>query len=218
MELGKYIIEKFEIFFRRAFLPSLVLYFFILVLDLVFNKSLIFKSLLSYISKNKVENLSIIIFIVFSIGYSYVVSMLSQIIFDNNIKENYETHFFWTKENEILSKLREQIGEKLIRENEKFNELNLNDYLIYDILIKKMEKEERREYQRYVDETKSYGIMYLSFLFALGLLRFKLKFDMCIMIVSIIILAIIICDTIRAKYRSRAIRLYLNYLDKTTKN
>jgi hypothetical protein len=91
MELGKYIIEKFEIFFRRAFLPSLVLYFFIIVLDLVFNKSLIFKSLLSYISKNKVENLSIIIFIVFSIGYSYVVSMLSQIIFDNNIKENYET-------------------------------------------------------------------------------------------------------------------------------
>ena len=206
------ILDKFESFLKRAFLPSMVFYFFIIVFSL-FDNTLIYKV------QNILESKQFIwIFIAFSVGLSYFLSMLQQLIFDNNIKDNYETKFFWTQENKTLKELRQNVINNL-EKNLKFKDINLNDYILYQIFDKNVDT------MRYVDDAKTYGIIFLSFVLALIVFLSKSKIvsklsEQIMVPCCFYGLLIIVCiffltfDVIKAKYRSRSIRLYLNYLNK----
>jgi len=221
MDWIKYVIDKFETFLKRAFLPSMVFYFFILSFSIFFDKNFL-KRIIYFVN----EKNFIWIFVVFSIGISYFLSLLHQIVFDNNIKENYETKFFWTKENDTLKNLREKVKEKL-NYNKKYDVLNFeknyNDYLLYQIIGEAVDT------KRYVDDTKTYGIIFLSFISALIIFLFKSQtisklneqiiLPYCFYsLLGVIFLFFLTFDIIKAKYRSRALRLYINYLKKGKKN
>jgi len=216
MDWIKYIIDKFETFLKRAFLPSMVFYFFILSFSIFFDKNFLKRIIYFVNEKNFVW-----IFVVFSIGISYFLSVLHQIVFDNNIKENYETKFFWTKENDILKDLREKVKKNILNSDKNYNILDFkekyNDYLLYQIIGEGVDT------KRYVDDTKTYGIIFLNFIIALIVVFFqsqnisKLNEQIIVPccfygLLGVIFLFFLTFDIIKAKYRSRALRLYINYL------
>jgi len=209
MEWIEKVLDKFESFLKRAFLPSMVFYFFIIVFSL-FDNTLIDKA------QNILESKQFIwIFIAFSVGLSYFLNMLHQLIFDNNIKKNYKTHSLWKDENKILKKLRKCVINKL-KEDEKFKNIDFNDYILYQIIGKYLNT------KRYVDDTKTYGIVFLSFILALIIFLVTSKKPLNGELITfyyfgflfIIYIYILVFDAIKAKYRSRALRLYINYLQK----
>jgi len=221
MDYIKYVIDKFETFLKRAFLPSMVFYFFIISFSISFNENFL-KRIISFVN----EKNFIWVFVVFSIGISYFLSVLHQIVFDNNIKENYETKFFWTKENDILRDLRKKVEKNILNSDKNYNILDFkekyNDYLLYQIIGEKVDT------KRYVDDTKTYGIIFLSFILAIIMFLSKseiiLELSEQIIVpccfyglLGIIFLFFLIFDIIKAKYRSRALRLYINYLKKGKK-
>jgi hypothetical protein len=204
MEWIKNILDRFENFLKRAFLPSMVFYFFVILFGMFDNKVL-------QDMKFVVEEKNFVwIFIVFSIGLSYFLNMLHQLLFDNNIKENYETKCLWTKENSVLGELREKVLEK-IKNDEKFKESHLeenSDYILYQRIGSFL-----KNGKRYVDDTKTYGIVYLSFVGAMLILAFMTKKSLYWGLLGIsVVIFFVIFEAIKAKYRSRAIRLYVNYL------
>lgn len=217
MEWIDKLLDKFESFFKRAFLPSMAFYFFFILFIYLFKDAFLEKITLIINEKNFIW-----IFIVFSIGLSYFLNMLHQLIFDNNIKKNYETKCFWTEENKVLRSLRQNVI-KEIKNNEKFKNIDFdfNDYLLYQIIL--INKDMDIDTKRYVDEAKTYGIIFLSFILSsvvfLILIRDYLKIDekwivpICFYTLwGVICVFILICDAIKAKYRSRAIKIYLKYL------
>ena len=209
MEWIKDVLDRFESFLKRAFLPSMVFYFFVILFG-VFDADLLKKMKLIVEEKNFAW-----IFIVFSIGLSYFLNMLHQLVFDNNIKENYDTKYFWTKENNVLKELREKVLEKLekdeltILDKDKYN-----DYVLYQIIGGKVKKISKR----YVDDAKTYGIVFLSFVMATLVLGIKTeKFLYCGLLGIYMMTFFIVWESIKAKYRSRVIRFYINYLQNNNK-
>jgi len=220
MEWIKKVLDKFESFLKRAFLPSMVFYFFVILFGIMFDNELLKKMKLIVEEKNFAW-----VFIAFSIGLSYFLNMLHQLVFDNNIKGNYDTECFWTEENNVLKELREKVLEKLEKD-----ELNIlekdkyNDYVLYQIIRGKVKKISKR----YVDDAKTYGIVFLSFVLALIVFLSKSKIvsklsEQIMVPCCFYGLLIIVCiffltfEAIKAKYRSRAIRLYIDYITENGK-
>lgn len=205
MEWIKTLLNKFEDFLKRAFLPSMVFYFFIILFGVIYYDNVIITKL-----KSIIEDKNFIwIFISFSIGLSYVLNMLHQIIFDNNIKSNFETKCFWIWENEILENLREKVISKLIEEQTYVRDLELNDYILYQIIL----QSEKIDTKRYIDDSKSYGIVFLSSFFAAFIVALKIYTFLSYFILSIsVFILFILFEVITNKYRARAIRIYIAYL------
>lgn len=202
MEEIKVIVEKFEDFLKRSVLPSASFILFLLIFDIILNKNII----ISFLDE-KHSNLTIGLFILAFIGLTNLLSMLQQGLYDNRLKGNFNATLFWRSENKELDSLREQVNQKL--------EHSKQDYDLYQVLGKNMDIS-----KRYVNEAKSFGIMfvslmmvtfiYLSSLFTLDTFPFL---HFIVAILFLLISYIIGLDLVKSRYRSRAKRIYLNYLD-----
>jgi len=201
----KDIIEKFEDFIKRSILPSASFMLFLLIFDITLNNH----SIITFIDQ-KHSYLTIALFILAFIGLSNLLSLLQQSIYDNRIKDFFNANLIWTNENTKLDSLRNQVNQKLNKDE--------NDYMLYKIIAKDMETKE------YVNQAKTFGIMFVSLMIVTFINIYSLINTMLFTsdynyIVGVIINFIFIFieyfigkELVKSRYRSRAIKIYTNFL------
>ena len=214
-EFGQ-IIKLFESFIKRGFFPSISFFFIFFVQLIIFlniySESSHFtfnKDFESFLFTNNLFVMGLILFI----GMSIFLSILHQLIYDNFIKYNYNLICKKFSLNTSFLILRNQVIKKL-----KINEKNsfvtskyINDYLLYQYLGRKLSYYSKEtKTSRYVDETKTIGIFFTSTILSLIILSYL--FEIYYTLIICIPIYYIGYETIKAKYRSRAVRIYINYL------
>jgi len=166
---------------------------------------------------------SVVIVVVAFLGLSYILSLLTQVIFDNNIKRKYNanTYLFWKEEeNKELDLLRQKVINKIEEENKDIFPTELlknSDMFLYQVVGRKLQffsKETKTN--RYVDETKSAGILFVSIMLSLCINMFIFN-DIYVWktVLNIILIGAFFFmgrEHLKSKYRSRATRIYVNYL------
>ena len=202
-EVIKAVVEKFEGFIKRSVLPSASFMLFFLIFDITLNEN----KITIYLDKNH-SHLTISLFILAFIGLTNLLSVLQQAVYDNQLKGNFNGTLFWTGENEELDKLRMQVNEKL--------QVNKKDYALYQIIGKSMEIK-----KEYVDQAKSFGIMTVSLIIITfiylctqftSIKEFSF-FTFIITLISLVLEYLVGLELVTSRYRSRAKRIYLNYLN-----
>ena len=211
MESIKIIIERFENFIKRSILPSASFMLFLFIFDIVLNEHKITTFL-----DNEHSYLTIGFSTLAFIGLTNLLSILQQGIYDNNIKSFFNANIIWKDENEKLDDLRSQVNKQLNKEE--------NDYMLYKIIAKDMDTKE------YVNQAKSFGIMFVSLIIVTFINIYSLISTMISTseynhILGVIISSIFIFieyfigkELVKSRYRSRAIRIYTNYLNENRKN
>lgn len=221
MEAIKEIIKLFENFIKRAVMPSVSFGFIFcveyLVLKYVYSGEITnLNKLQVLINSFKLNDLTILLSVIILIGLSYLLSILHQLSFDNFIKKNYDG-LISSKENDTLNTLRTNVIKK-VEKDLTIENITYNDFFLYQIVGRKLAYfSKSSSTSRYVDDTKSMGIFFISFLltniFFTSLLFNKLSLIIVIIILVISAIAYFIgFQSIKAKYRTRAIRMYVNYL------
>ena len=182
-------------------------------------------SLINFLDKEHHTVMISIVFIVFT-GLSTLLTILHQFFYDNWIKENYDPIYLFKTEKEELYILRKNVIKKLKEENKQFKEKKLTDYILYQILGKKA-KDRGNDIKttRYVDDVKTIGIFFISSLLMIiiSVSKYFLNIKILLTLKSFIIvivgaIALLIFykigkELILSKYRSRAIRIYTNFLN-----
>jgi len=210
MEEMKIIIEKFEIFLKRSVLPSTSFMLFFLLYDILFNQ----KSFINFLNNPEHSQFTIGLFILAFIGLTNLLSILHQAIYDNHLKNNFNATFIWKNENTKLDALRKEVNMKLNK--------NENDYMLYKNIAKNMETRD------YVNQAKSFGIMFVSLMTvsAIGFISFLVETSVVLSFVNILISFVLLIlittqyyigrELVKSRYRSRAIKIYTNYLKENT--
>ncbi|MEM8960427.1 MAG: hypothetical protein AAGD38_03030 [Acidobacteriota bacterium] len=166
------------------------------------------------------------------IGMSYGLAMVQEVVFDNWLRKNFDP---WTRrwkvstkdgaaitEGQALESLRQAVVKRLdeepllerLRPSELESESEPSDYLLYEILG----GIDPTDTRHYVDSAKSLGITSISLMLALlyGLLVYGSHLHLPAQIVLFLAVAFgawfIGSTAIRAQFRARAIRLYVNFL------
>jgi len=201
------LLKIFDSFFKRAILPSIMLLAFLYILQ-TYNTKI-------DILLPSIEEKNYLLLFMLSITLSYIMSILTQSIFDNHLKNNFYGRFFYTSENRTLDLLREKVINKLKKENDIFEDIEYSDYFLYQVIGRKLAfiKPETKT-TRYMDEIKSAGIIFLSIIITIFVVMITYHSFMNVIIELLLIGLIFIFsfDYIKSKYRSRAIRIYINYL------
>ena len=215
MEALGQILKIFEKLIKRALIPSISFYFILIVEYFLFHNHLqqeIVKQVTDIMKSIQLDNFIVLISLIMFIGLSLVLSILNQIIFDNNLKKNYNGLCSIT-ENTQLDELRKKVIQ-LLEPELNFIHNNSNDYLLYQVIGRQLSYlKQPTHIHRYVDDAKITGIVFISII----LVNFLLFCNF----LSFVIFAISLFighHLIKAKYRSRAIRLYVNYLLEVAKN
>jgi len=134
--------------------------------------------------------------------------MLNQALFDNFIKSNYNSILF-RSETSKLKFLRKKIQIKIKQEYHEIEDIDeklLDDFMLYQILGGKEKVSER-----YATDAKEIGVTFMS------ILIFILWVSLYVSILYILLTPLIFFigrELVKSKYRSRAFRIYFNYLTK----
>lgn len=207
------LLKQFDSFLKRSMLPSSVL---VLILILFAYKDNSLKDFfIGYI--NIINDNYFLIFMTFIlfIAISFIMKVLTQICFDNMLKRDFNSIFLYFHENEILMILRKKSIEKLQKENTEFDEIELTDFFLYQVLGRKLQfLEHKTDTKRYIDDTKSAGSIFIAIIIAL-LIQIILNFGLLYCLIGILLILatyFLAIEYIKSKYRSRAIRIYTNYL------
>jgi len=213
----KIAIEKFETFIKRALMPSSSFLMMFILFDIYGNN----KALLNFLEKEHHTVMIATIFIIFA-GLSTLLTILHQFLYDNRIKENYYAMFLFKNENKELKNLRNRVINKLAKEDNELKEEGLTDYLLYQILGKKAhDKGGNLGTTRYVDDVKTIGIFFVSLLIVLlisitkYIIVHKALFSLLsiLAVIGALFAFLLGKELILSKYRSRAVRIYTNFLN-----
>jgi hypothetical protein len=202
----KVIVEKFEVFIKRSVLPSASFILFLLIFDVVFNNNRI----IEYLDKSH-SNITIALFILAFIGLTNLLSILQQAIYDNRLKNTFNgSSFPWKNENNNLDTLRKKVNQQLNKDE--------NDYMLYKILGRNMSIDTTE----YSTQAKTFGIMFIS-LIIVTIIWFHLYLhqsnDLSLALRYILFLVIITIEyyvgreLVKSRYRSRAIKIYSNFIN-----
>ncbi len=218
--LIEFIWDRFELFIRRVLFPSSVFIIFISVIDYYSNSSIIIHNILNFINSN---TLSVVMFVAISVilSINYILKFIVQFIFDNFIKIDYNPLFcFRNSKFKILDrlsiecnhykKLKEKVISKLKEKNIIDSDFDINDFLLYQILGNIL----REDTKRYVTDAKEGGVVIVSMMVSLvwySYLQHSLTWGI-LSFVGVVLLYAVGYFYIKSKYRSRAYRLYINYL------
>ena len=196
------IIKIFERFIKRSLLPSSSFLLFLIIYDIFINRE---NPILDYLKKFDSTLMIIVIFMLF-IGLSTILSILHQAVYDNFLKKDFELYFYKHTDNAYLKELREKVQTSC-------NRPKATDYLLYQLIKAKYSDLDTK---RYVDDAKTIGISFISFIIILIATIVKIKSIPVTIgsIVLILFLYILGKELIKSKYRSRAIFLYTNYLNR----
>ena len=203
------LIKTFDSFLKRSMLPSSVLIIVILLLTHE-NFSNYQTNFTQLVDKN---NIYIVYFLILVslVAISFIMSILTQIIFDNTMKKNFNAFLFYKNENRLLEQLRSKSIAKLNEDSKDFEGIELTDSFLYQVIGRKLQFFKKpTPTTRYIDETKSTGSIAISIM--LALLWQVIQECSCLSIPLIIAIYMVARSYILSKYRSRAIRIYTNYL------
>jgi hypothetical protein len=198
------ILDKFGSFIKRDLFPSSTL--FLLILTTYYKESEALKSILEIFEKNTI--LISIVIIIILLSTTYILKMLNQALFDNFIKSNYNSILF-RSETSKLKFLRKKIQIKIKQEYHEIEDIDeklLDDFMLYQILGGKEKVSER-----YATDAKEIGVTFMS------ILIFILWVSLYVSILYILLTPLIFFigrELVKSKYRSRAFRIYFNYLTK----
>lgn len=198
------ILDKFGNFIKRDLFPSSTL--FLLILTTYCKESEALKSIFEIFEKNTL--LISIVIIIILLSTTYILKMLNQALFDNFIKSNYNSILF-RSETSKLKFLRKKIQTKIKQEYHQIEDIDeklLDDFMLYQILGGKEEVPER-----YATDAKEIGVTFMS------ILVFMLWVSLYVSILYILLTPLIFFigrELVKSKYRSRAFRIYFNYLTK----
>jgi len=218
MNTIKWVIEflwsRFELFIRRVIFPSSIFILLLFVVDYYYNDAIIVKSIVEFIKDN--SNMVVIVSAIITIlALNYMLKFLTQFAFDNFIKVDYNPlrcygYFnIFTTECKQYIKLRDKVVKKLDDEGRiNLEEIGAeeNDYILYQIVNGILEEDTRR----YATDAKEAGVMIVSI--SLALFWYSYLQMNWIWIITLIPLYLVGRFYIKAKFRSRAYRLYINYL------
>ena len=172
-----------------------------------------------YIKLLQEQPLIILIFFFFIIilSINYILKILAQLFFDNFIKVNYESNFpllkiIYKKENDSFVRFREKVLTKLRKDSEiTFTTKDISDFELYQLLGRVLDYYEKEtNVRRYATDAKEAGVTIVSILISL-LWYIFLESD-GVFLFAILIIYPIAIEYIKSKYRSRAYRMYANYL------
>jgi len=216
----KIIIESLETFIKRSLMPSSSFLMMLILFDIYGNNN----TLINFLKEEHHTVMITIIFIIFA-GISILLTILHQFIYDNWIKTNYNPIYLFKSEKEALETLRDSVIKKLKTEDSEITQEKLTDYLLYQILGRKAKnKGKDLNTTRYVDDIKTIGIFFISLLIIIIISTFKYLANEEIIFTlnnTFIIIGVTIAlflsytlgkELILSKYRSRAIRIYNNFL------
>jgi len=200
--------NKFEAFILRAILPSSVFIILMVFVDSI-SKNLIFTEDNINFLNDQSSSLLIVVFIIFLLTLSYILKFLSQLIFDNFIKTDYDSFLLkiYKTEDQGFKFLRNEVLKKL-KDDYKFNisKIKENDYILYQILGKLI----KIDTKRYTTDAKEAGIIIVSVMIVIG--WYMYLHHNYWHIITIILLWYIGLTYEKVKYRSRAYRMYVNFL------
>lgn len=203
-EALKTLFDTFKEFIQRSILPSSTLWAGVFLVDVFFKQGLLHNKMLNYYNQN--STFFIVELIIVFLSLSYVLKIFHQSIFDNWIKRDYDSLFF-RYETRVLKKLRTLVLEKAHKEYSYLNHLEANDFMLYQLLGKS-----QKSMKRYATDAKEIGITFILF-FIIALTYFYSEIsNVFIYIGASLIWYGIGFELIKSKYRSRAFRLYINYL------
>ena len=204
------LLKQFHSFIKRSMLPSSL---FILIL-LLFSYDKLFEYV-DKLSKSMNQEYAFIFIFLFFISISLLMSIVTQLAFGNTLKNNFESLFFYKKENRLLKQLRAKSIEKLQQETDIFNDIELTDYMLYQILGRKLQFfEEPTSTKRYIDEIKASESIFFALIISIVIELF-IHFSITYLIIAIMMIGLILIfayEYIKSKYRSRSIRIYTNFL------
>ena len=207
------LLKQFDSFLKRSMFPSSVLILILLLFS--YDKIDIYKNKVSTLVETNYFFIILFMMIILLIALSFLMSILTQIFFDNMMKRNFNSYLLYQHENYILDTLRDKSINKLKQENNEFNDIELTDFFLYQILGRKLQfLKYKTNTKRYVDETKSAGSIFIAFIIAL-IIQIVINFSIYNLFfgfVLIIFTYFLAREYIKSKYRSRAIRIYTNYL------
>ena len=214
MSTVKWIIEfiwgKFELFIRRTVLPSSIFLILMLLVDENSNHLFLNKANLDFWNSQS-STVLILTSIILLLSISYILKFLAQFFFDNLIKTNFNSNLFFykfcKKEHDGFLFLRKSVLKKIQEEQGlETADIKENDYILYQILGKLLDIDTNR----YATDTKEAGITIVSMMLALG--WYGYLHNTWLVVLGIVVLYYIGFIYIKTKYRSRAYRLYVNYL------
>jgi hypothetical protein len=202
MDKFEIIVEKFEKFIKRSIVPSSSFILFLLIFDIIFYQH----KIIDFLDKEH-SSLTLWLLVIGFFGLANLLSILNQALYDNFLKANFNGLFPWKNENSKLNKLRDVVNKVLNMEE--------NDYMLYKNIAKGLNTEES------TNQAKSFGIMFVS-LMIVTLIGFYLSFykDASQPILPTIILFLTLAieyyigkELVKSRYRSRAIKLYTNFIN-----
>jgi len=207
------LLKTFESFFKRSVLPSSVLLLFLFISNKA-DITIFFQKINPILELEYGTYILTLMIIISLITLSFLMSILTQIVFDNTMKKNFNSLFLYN--NTTLNNLRDKVITKLQQEeNDKFENIEHTDYFLYQVIGRKLESFSiKTDTRRYIDDIKSSGIIFLSFILTI-LLKIITHFDIIYFLFEILLILttwFIAWEYLKSKYRSRAIRIYINYL------
>jgi len=213
----KLAIEKFETFIKRSLMPSSSFLMMFILFDIYSHEKN--PPFLTFLKEEHHSLMLITLFIAFA-GFSTLLTILHQFVYDNWIKANYTPLRLFRSETKDLEELRGKVIEKLIKEDRQRANEHLTDYRLYQIIGGEFNT------KRYVDDVKTIGIFFVSLLIIIimsiskHIAHTKSLFELnnfFWFIGGIFLLYLFYQlgkELILSKYRSRAIRIYTNFLNK----
>lgn len=138
------------------------------------------------------------------VGLSYFLSILQQALIDNLLKGDFsdDKGFVWLR-NDVIKKLKEKKPELSSKEDVFFV-----DYALYELLGKETDT------KNYVDDAKAIGIFVVSLILNLLIMCLMVKTPPFygLSLLAGFIVWLIGRYLTKQRYKSRAVRLYINYL------
>jgi len=205
----------FERFIKRSLVPTSAFFAFFLLFDLIAG-ILLEKPLLSATTEliirlttlsgsSQFSYLIPVVLLMLLVGLGFLFQVMTQLFYDNWLKGNFNFFYF---ENQGLSRLRAKVITKLGPELIKLDIKTPTDYQLYLILAPRS----KQSLSKYADQSKAAGIVIICILFNLFIIA---AFYDCLCIrlsIYFLVFYLLGFNYIQSRYRSRAIRLYINYL------
>ena len=227
------VLQTVEGLIRRSIGPSVTLFVMAVAVDLFLVETTggsavdRLKGVLAFLKTDLggVGNISFAFVAILVIGTSYGLAMVQQVLFDNWLRKDFDPWPTWkwvrkrrakNGEGNALIELRGKVATRLNEEPRlsQFYELEAaSDYVYYEILG----GIDPTDTRQYVDSAKSLGITSISLVFALlgGLFVHRSSLSArgwLLLLLAALVVLFLGYTAIRAQFRARAIRLYVNFL------
>lgn len=163
------------------------------------------------------ESVSLVLIFLSLVGLNYIFLILNEMVYENTLRENFDPWFAKIPYNRTMSKnlriLRKKVQKKTLDLYSDLPDItHLTDYALYEILGGILVTNTRG----YVDSAKITGLVFISLISACIvsiIVHFRdIGYYSVFFVILIVALYVIGRELVKTHYRSRAMRLYINFI------